>query len=340
MGLGGVSVLFLSLSILERNLFLESLIWIFGVTASACFLIGLNHAVGRKFSGFDKILFVASFIVSVLTMTVWTGDVARTHSSNFIYFCMLALILSALNASRRQHERAFRLMKMASLFCMVPLLIRSLLMIIWPETGVKISLIIWTGIHGGYMIFLTFILQMMYSVTLIEELKRVSLTDALTGLQNRRAFNDLYQVLRDPEGEREGDTGLLICDLDFFKKVNDNYGHEKGDEVLKAFAETLKANSRSDDFVSRIGGEEFVIIAKNSTEQSVQALADRLLEATRALTFSHNGEEFHISTSIGAGLVPARHGFKDPFKIIDKALYHAKETGRDKVTYVPLPAGV
>ena len=161
----------------------------------------------------------------------------------------------------------------------------------------------------------------------------MALTDSLTGLYNRRYFDvHIQKILQKNETSRKS-LGVLMMDIDKFKVVNDTYGHGVGDEILETFAERLQDKLRGFDMVARMGGEEFVAILPDVSEEMTHIVAERLRRAIEEEPFKCAAPEGQISitTSIGGTLI--RSGIKvDPdvvMKEADDALYAAKEGGRN-----------
>lgn len=167
------------------------------------------------------------------------------------------------------------------------------------------------------------------------KLEALSLTDGLTGIANRRCFDEVFMK----EWRRATRLGqplaLAMLDIDWFKKYNDAYGHPAGDECLRQMASLLAATvCRTSDLVARYGGEEFVFIAPNTDALSAQSMARRVCEAVEALDLPHAMSRFgRVTVSIGvAALVPGPHNSPDALlKNADEALYLAKEQGRNRV---------
>ncbi|MEY4615667.1 MAG: Stalked cell differentiation-controlling protein [Pseudomonadota bacterium] len=166
------------------------------------------------------------------------------------------------------------------------------------------------------------------------ELFKKAMTDEMTELYNHRYFKvRLENELRE-HGERKKTLGLMLLDVDHFKKVNDTYGHLVGDIVLKAMAQCLKAFCRSTDVPARYGGEEFAIIVPNLDEPTLQSIGERLRAAIESMVIPAPGLEkpLKITASIGLSVFP-NHG-KTPTDLIgnaDEALYEAKRSGRNRV---------
>lgn len=163
------------------------------------------------------------------------------------------------------------------------------------------------------------------------EAQTQSTTDALTGLRNRGALDaELPKMLMMAEISRDP-LSLIMLDLDHFKQLNDTHGHDGGDAVLRAFSdELIRAFPRKSDFLCRYGGEEFCIILPNANAKDALRLCDRLLFAVRQVKIPHDGKELTMTAS--AGVATLRHGekAKQLLKRADKALYEAKEGGRDR----------
>ena len=168
--------------------------------------------------------------------------------------------------------------------------------------------------------------------TLVEQLKGLSLQDALTGLNNRRHFDTLlHQEMA--LAQRKGSLlSLLMIDIDHFKKVNDNFGHDAGDAVLIEVAALLKKHFRGTDVVCRLGGEEFVALLPGTGAAEAQTRAEKLLKAQRNQALSHLHQPLgRITLSCGIATYPAHT--MDPKRLLrlaDTALYKAKNNGRDR----------
>ncbi|MEM9427624.1 MAG: sensor domain-containing diguanylate cyclase [Pseudomonadota bacterium] len=164
------------------------------------------------------------------------------------------------------------------------------------------------------------------------ELGELALTDPLTRLFNRRVYEDSLNKAWAMFTRNRQPFAVAIVDLDHFKAINDSYGHDFGDEVLKTVADTLTAMSRTTDTVVRMGGEEFGIILENTDSDQAKAIAERLCEDVRRLAFDHRGETVHVTASIGLALADASYDSPRLVGLLaDRALYSAKQTGRNRV---------
>lgn len=173
-----------------------------------------------------------------------------------------------------------------------------------------------------------------------------ALEDTLTGLYNRRAFYQQAEKFFETAEIENKPFSVVLCDLDKFKSVNDTYGHDVGDEVLKHFAKTLNAALRPFDIVARMGGEEFAIILANTTPKSAVQILDRFLDVVRAGTchYTVDGKKGSLKYTTSVGYVvghPSKILPLDAYlRYADLALYEAKEGGRNRhVRYLPKRPG-
>src|ERR671931_380239 len=170
-------------------------------------------------------------------------------------------------------------------------------------------------------------------------LTEVAISDPLTGLHNRRAF----QARLAEEVERARRSGepfaLLMVDLDRFKAINDRHGHPVGDAALVAVAETFQRQVRAIDLPARLGGEEFAVLLPGSDERAARAAAERLRSEIAAAQIVHQGIVLRVTVSVGVACYPedAQSG-ELLLRAADRALYQAKRAGRDRVcSYADLP---
>ena len=177
------------------------------------------------------------------------------------------------------------------------------------------------------------------SVKLHKKLKDEATKDFLTGLNNVRQFDTSFNSISQLTLRKEEKLSLLFVDIDFFKKVNDTYGHNKGDIVLKVLGEILIDTSRIFDVVSRNGGEEFSVLLLDCDSSHAIEIAERLRKKVETYKFSISDKiNLNITISIGISTYPdTTNKIDDLLEDADKALYEAKRTGRNKVVlYKPV----
>lgn len=172
-----------------------------------------------------------------------------------------------------------------------------------------------------------------------EHLRILSLKDGLTGIYNRRAFDESLEKEWRRGRRQHSALSLILLDIDFFKRYNDTYGHQVGDTCLKIVARKVAASvHRPGDLVARYGGEEFVVLLPETPLDEAQQVAERIRQAVAQLAIPHSSSEVApvISISLGvAGMVPDRqHSSEALLQYADRALYGAKSNGRNRVCIV------
>jgi diguanylate cyclase len=168
--------------------------------------------------------------------------------------------------------------------------------------------------------------------TKINKLTEDSTTDFLTSLNNVRGFDQEFNRAMSWSSRKNERLSFLMIDIDFFKKINDTYGHSAGDEILKQIAELLHSTCRSFDIISRNGGEEFSVILQDTPLTHAEEVAERIRVAVEEFDFHIVNQIVHITISIGCSSYPENTSDPDELmSLADKALYQAKQTGRNKV---------
>lgn len=165
-----------------------------------------------------------------------------------------------------------------------------------------------------------------------ETLERIANYDALTDIPNRRFFSETATTELKRAQRHQRPLGVLMMDIDFFKKVNDTYGHAAGDAVLVQVAKALTATLRPGDMVGRLGGEEFAALLPDCDDQAALATAERLRAIVEGLEISHEGQTLNVTMSIGATAAYADDtSIEQPLQRADEGLYAAKRNGRNRV---------
>ncbi len=165
-----------------------------------------------------------------------------------------------------------------------------------------------------------------------EQIREMATMDSMTGLSNHRAFQETFDQMLLRTARRDGKMVMILADIDHFKRLNDNYGHPFGDEVLKGVARVLGTAVRKIDLAARYGGEEFALLLEDADEEGGALLAERIRAEVEALTFTHEKGPVGVTLSLGLSTYP--HDGQEKAELIenaDQALYTAKHGGRNQV---------
>ena len=174
------------------------------------------------------------------------------------------------------------------------------------------------------------ITQNIEAVEHITKIKESSNKDYLTGLYNRRYFYDVGQKLFENAERKNLSVTVTMLDIDFFKKINDKYGHDAGDVVLKNVAQILQSRFRSSDVVARFGGEEFCVLAVNMEPDYAELIFEELRKKIEETEVASGTENIKVTVSIGV-CTKQMDSLDEMIKFADKMLYKAKESGRNRV---------
>ncbi len=276
------------------------------------------------------------FISLLLSSMLWgVGVVAMTYDAPLLYQTITYAFLLGMAGSALAVYSAIRRFALITMFAvLLPMVLFFLI-----QGGVLYSVLALSGI----LFFLSALratnvladtlyrsFTLSYELTAAkEEAEQLSRTDMLTGINNRRAFVEQASAQIDYCKRHSTPICLLALDIDFFKKINDNYGHAAGDEVLKTFAQTLKHSIRSSDVCGRIGGEEFAILLSNTDIDKAMQVAEGLRKAVADDVFYTAGDAYSITASIGVST--DHYDLESLLNLADAAMYRAKEAGRNQV---------
>ena len=164
----------------------------------------------------------------------------------------------------------------------------------------------------------------------LEESEARALVDALTNVLNRNAYNlKIGELVHEYKRYKE-EWALLVLDIDHFKKFNDTYGHKTGDKVLKSVAATVSNSIRVSDHIFRYGGEEFVVILSRINKETTKTLSEKIRREVERDYFVDGDNELKVTMSIGAAIITPEDTEASLFERADKALYQAKQNGRNQ----------
>jgi two-component system cell cycle response regulator len=172
---------------------------------------------------------------------------------------------------------------------------------------------------------------------MVDQLERLATTDGLTGLVNHRTFQESLAAELERVGRHPAPVSLLLVDIDFFKKFNDEYGHPIGDFVLREISQVLRRTVRKVDVVARYGGEEFAVILVNTSAIGASQMAQRIVTEVARSRFQHQGLTLRVTLSVGASTYPDDALTREELvENADRALYESKKTGRNRaISFVP-----
>ncbi|MFO7570494.1 MAG: GGDEF domain-containing protein [Smithellaceae bacterium] len=166
----------------------------------------------------------------------------------------------------------------------------------------------------------------------IKELEEMALLDQLTRLANRHYIEKEFSAVFEEQKRYGMSFGLLLMDIDFFKKVNDTFGHDVGDRTLKSVAETLVNSARPFDLIGRWGGEEFIAILRNVSKENLEVIGNRMRMLVENSYLLVDSKKLQVTVSMGATLVRPDETVETLIKRADRLLYQSKDNGRNCLT--------
>lgn len=200
--------------------------------------------------------------------------------------------------------------------------------------AILVDILVPTGLAVPMLLFLT--LKLRELAIAHHELAKLASTDSLTSVLNRGAFTTLVEGYLAQVRKEELKGALLLVDADNFKSINDQFGHDRGDEALKLIAGTIKGTLRGTDLVGRIGGEEFGVFLPGSSPDQAEGVAERIRSTIADSPFAPDGAGRVLSVSVGGAVFEKHLPFNDLFRLADQQLYSAKRNGRNRVSVAPV----
>jgi len=284
-----------------------------------------------RLQSFLLALSIISFLI--VEILLGTGNV-RIAIASLSVFCIF-VIPNLLSVIDNQSSRFQKFIGLTSLVFLLLLLLRAFDSLFKEDVSLFTNNILQSGTFI-LLILLMFVngigfLLIMYERS-YEMLRRSSNLDPLTQINNRRYFMSKAEAYYQRASGEQKSLSFLFIDIDFFKKVNDNYGHLFGDEVLKTIAKVLSENVRPLDLCCRFGGEEFLILAHETNTEQAVIIGNRIREIIQNLVFEEN-HEFKCTVSVGiySGVPNDKQNIQHFIDNADQALYKAKKSGRNCV---------
>ena len=312
---------------------LGSVLMAFSIQITPVIMMDLRHIailLSAFYGGFVP-AFVAATIINISRLVFFDGSL-----ETFLVTVLIVFIIAVFAALVQKKVKGSDFFKwtIMGLISLITISSGFLYLMGFTDQVYKILINYWviTTISGVMVYFLAgYIVQ---SNHMFMQLKTQSATDFLTGLNNVRQFDSALNESLESARELNEKLSLLMIDIDHFKKVNDTYGHQAGDEVLRQLGGLLISCSRPSDIVSRNGGEEFSLLLKNCSYSQALEIAERLRGIVENHRFSlPNGKELKITISLGASTyLETTQCLEEFIKQADDTLYKAKRTGRNKVS--------
>ncbi|WP_442596487.1 GGDEF domain-containing protein [Neobacillus sp. D3-1R] len=247
-------------------------------------------------------------------------------------FLVVPITIMTLLVSKTTLSRKWKVVSILTLSNLISTVILTYLIQDW-STLMVILPVYWSVSYLGAFVAFYMIEFMVRNQQLLKKYKFESATDGLTGLNNVRKFDEIFNICIGNLKTTNEKLSLLYIDIDFFKKVNDTYGHLEGDGVLRELSMILKNSTRTFDVVSRNGGEEFTVLLLDCPLDRAREIAEGIRRNVEKHSFLlSSGKTIHITISIGVATY--NETTKDATSLIedaDKALYDAKQSGRNRV---------
>ena len=285
------------------------------------------------------ILQLVLFMMLALLKLESSGLADRTILMSAILGALSLLIASELLRKNAQRNLSTTITGIVFVLLAIAFIARGLSVEILPKQGNMVT--VGKHSHITYLFAIVFNIPIAFGFIIMlterleNRLQKLANTDFLTGLHSRRAIVEAADRLISRSNRSHSSTSLVMMDLDHFKNINDTYGHQAGDALLSHFADTMRQCFRPDDLIGRIGGEEFIAILTNTGFADAMEAAERLRTTFEKEPTAFSGHQIDATVSIG--IATTEHGaetFNQLFKDADKALYHAKGTGRNCIASI------
>lgn len=173
---------------------------------------------------------------------------------------------------------------------------------------------------------------------MVRGFRQQAFTDHITNLYNRSYFMDRVEKALQTKDTTQ--HALILCDIDFFKSINDTYGHATGDKVIQHFAKLVKNTIQGDAIAARFGGEEFAIYLPNTSKEAAKCIAENIRVCCEPVDIEHPSEKVNFTVSFGVVEIHSSHTLSDALKYADHALYQAKKSGRNCVEVYTTPESI
>lgn len=272
---------------------------------------------------------IAGFMMAAFRFLYFTASYSAAVGVGEII--VVSLLCGLIGQSRLNHKEKWCFMNLTSI-----IIVSMTLGVLIDNKKLLVSTLLFIWLMSAAMGYIVFYFSnyIKTSNKLYKKYKLESTKDFLTGLNNVRHFNRELKSIVNESIQKHEKISMLMLDIDYFKKVNDTYGHLAGDEILKELALVLSHSSRNIDSISRVGGEEFCVILPNCSKNEAMEVAERIRKAVERSWFKLlDGNKIHITVSVGVANFPDTvSSAEDMIEEVDKALYVSKKSGRNRVS--------
>ncbi|MDA7818210.1 GGDEF domain-containing protein [Sulfurimonas sp.] len=293
-------------------------------------IFALEPRYRSKFILYSSIFTAVAYLISsiYINYTDYQYLVAVCILSIPLYLLLLSI---SINKHIQFNNKGYLIMSFA-FFTVVVTSVIGVIYLLKNDTSMSYTYV-QAGVNLGFLLiaigYLSVNLMMQY-----QSLSKLALTDPLTGINNRRGFYHVTESIIPSSNRANKCFSVVTIDIDLFKKVNDTYGHDTGDMVLKEFANILKSNSRNNDISARFGGEEFSILLPETDKENAIMVAEKLRKAIETTDIKiDDTTSINITASFGIATKCNEINIDSMMKEADKALYKAKFMGRNVVVH-------
>ena len=314
------------------------LIWLAIIFVTSSFRLFLFQNYKRSDpQGTDVLKWERPYLITLITSSLaWgLGTVILTYNQSLLYQLITYYILMGMAGAALGVYSSIRYMAITTIVCiLLPATIRLFLhgSASTVLTGVATLLFFASAIRGTKILARTLhqTFQLSNELSIARDTaERLARTDMLTSLYNRRAFKELCNQRIDYCQRHQHPVSLLLLDLDYFKKINDRFGHDAGDRALQQLAKILTDAIRSSDICGRIGGEEFAVLLSDTDLAEASLVAEKIKLTIEHTTIKTAETQFSITASIG--VAACYDSLESLLRAADKAMYKAKQSGRNQV---------
>ena len=320
------------------SIVLANIIYLFATHLS---FVGMSRFFeARGFIGSSRVNLIIFATSSMLFSIMFYSDLPARYSLLFLSasYLLMTLRIAMIPVYKRENRSSADWFAVFGLsLSMLSTIYKAIVMLDVPDqnTYTESDPALGAGmVFGGVSsIFVIFSLLLLVTQRLVNELRQISDFDTLTGAVTRRKMEELAEYQINLSWRRDGRFSIMIFDLDYFKNVNDEFGHLAGDKVLSSVVNICYNLLRTTDTISRIGGEEFLVLLPDTSAEEAEIVASKLQKKLRECCIITDGDRHSITVTLSIGISSLKKGDRDIWDIVKRAddcLYTAKNNGRDQ----------